>query len=128
MDIVAEVGVMSNCGEVGRRRAAVAINRRKTVVGVSYGDHVGALDGALAPPCGLKEGSGDVAQKRNTKCDRLDTVPGGVACATVEEYGHEGGIGGAAEVSGGAYRALCEKLAVLHHREFGKFRRLKGRH
>ena len=22
----------------------------------------------------------------------------------------------------------CEKLAVLHHREFGKFRRLKGRH
>ena len=24
--------------------------------------------------------------------------------------------------------ALCEKLAVLHHREFGKFRRLKGRH
>ena len=25
-------------------------------------------------------------------------------------------------------RALCEKLAVLHHREFGKFRRLKGRH
>ena len=28
----------------------------------------------------------------------------------------------------GAYRALCEKLAVLHHREFGKFRRLKGRH
>ena len=28
----------------------------------------------------------------------------------------------------GAYRALCEKLAVLHHREFGKFRRLKGGH
>ena len=28
----------------------------------------------------------------------------------------------------GAYRALCEKLAVLHHREFGKFRRLNGRH
>ena len=28
----------------------------------------------------------------------------------------------------GAYRTLCEKLAVLHHREFGKFRRLKGRH
>ena len=28
----------------------------------------------------------------------------------------------------GAYRALCEKLAVLHHREFGKFRRLKGCH
>ena len=27
-----------------------------------------------------------------------------------------------------AVRALCEKLAVLHHREFGKFRRLKGRH
>ena len=27
-----------------------------------------------------------------------------------------------------AARALCEKLAVLHHREFGKFRRLKGRH
>ena len=26
-----------------------------------------------------------------------------------------------------AVRALCEKLAVLHHREFGKFRRLKGR-
>ena len=25
-----------------------------------------------------------------------------------------------------AVRALCEKLAVLHHREFGKFRRLKG--
>ena len=25
-------------------------------------------------------------------------------------------------------RALCEKLAVLHHREFGKFRRLKDRH
>ena len=24
--------------------------------------------------------------------------------------------------------ALCEKLAVLHHREFGQFRRLKGRH
>ena len=24
--------------------------------------------------------------------------------------------------------ALCEKLAVLHHREFGEFRRLKGRH
>ena len=31
-------------------------------------------------------------------------------------------------LSMGAYRALCEKLAVLHHREFGKFRRLKGRH
>ena len=34
-------------------------------------------------------------------------------------------------VSGGvpcAVRALCEKLAVLHHREFGKFRRLKERH
>ena len=30
--------------------------------------------------------------------------------------------------SKGAYRALCEKLAVLQHREFGKFRRLKGRH
>ena len=28
----------------------------------------------------------------------------------------------------GAYRALCEKLAVLHHREFGKFGRFKGRH
>ena len=27
-----------------------------------------------------------------------------------------------------AVPALCEKLAVLHHREFGKFRRLKGRH
>ena len=27
-----------------------------------------------------------------------------------------------------AVRALCEKLAVLHHREFGKFRKLKGRH
>ena len=27
-----------------------------------------------------------------------------------------------------AVRALCEKLAVLHHREFGKFRRLKGHH
>ena len=27
-----------------------------------------------------------------------------------------------------AVRALCEKLAVLHHRDFGKFRRLKGRH
>ena len=27
-----------------------------------------------------------------------------------------------------AVRALCEKLAVLHHREFGKFRRLKGRY
>ena len=27
-----------------------------------------------------------------------------------------------------AVHALCEKLAVLHHREFGKFRRLKGRH
>ena len=27
-----------------------------------------------------------------------------------------------------AVRALCEKLAVLHRREFGKFRRLKGRH
>ena len=27
-----------------------------------------------------------------------------------------------------AVRALCEKLAVPHHREFGKFRRLKGRH
>ena len=27
-----------------------------------------------------------------------------------------------------AVRALCEKLAVLHHREFGKFRRLKGCH
>ena len=26
-----------------------------------------------------------------------------------------------------AVRTLCEKLAVLHHREFGKFR-LKGRH
>ena len=25
-----------------------------------------------------------------------------------------------------AVRALCEKLAVLHHREFGKFRRLEG--
>ena len=33
----------------------------------------------------------------------------------------------AGEIAGrkGAYRALCEKLAVLHHREFGKFRRLK---
>ena len=31
-------------------------------------------------------------------------------------------------ISKGAYRALCEKLAVLHHREFGEFRRLKGRH
>ena len=27
-----------------------------------------------------------------------------------------------------AVHALCEKLAVLHHQEFGKFRRLKGRH
>ena len=27
-----------------------------------------------------------------------------------------------------AVHALCEKLAVLHHWEFGKFRRLKGRH
>ena len=27
-----------------------------------------------------------------------------------------------------AVRALCEKLAIIHHREFGKFRRLKGRH
>ena len=24
--------------------------------------------------------------------------------------------------------ALCKKLAVLHHREFGKFRRLEGCH
>ena len=35
-----------------------------------------------------------------------------------------GGLGGVPC----AVRALCEKLAVLHHREFGKFRRLKGRH
>ena len=27
-----------------------------------------------------------------------------------------------------AVRALCEKLAVLHHREFGKFRRMEGCH
>ena len=27
-----------------------------------------------------------------------------------------------------AVRALCEKLAVLHHREFGKSRRLEGCH
>ena len=27
-----------------------------------------------------------------------------------------------------AVHAMCEKLAVLHHRESGKFRRLKGRH
>ena len=27
-----------------------------------------------------------------------------------------------------AVRVLCEKLAVLHHREFGKFRRLDGCH
>ena len=27
-----------------------------------------------------------------------------------------------------AVPALCEKLPVIHHREFGKFRRLKGRH
>ena len=27
-----------------------------------------------------------------------------------------------------AVHALCEKLAVLHHREFSKFRKLKGRH
>ena len=27
-----------------------------------------------------------------------------------------------------AVRALCEKLAVLHHREFGKFRTLEGCH
>ena len=27
-----------------------------------------------------------------------------------------------------AVHALCEKLAVLHHREFGKFRRLEGCH
>ena len=32
------------------------------------------------------------------------------------------------DLSMGAYRALCEKLAVLHHREFSKYRRLKGRH
>ena len=35
------------------------------------------------------------------------------------------------QVTGGvpcAVRALCEKLAVLHLWEFGKFRRLKGRH
>ena len=43
MAIAAEVGVVSYCGEVGRRRAAVAINRRKTVVGVSCGDHVGSV-------------------------------------------------------------------------------------
>ena len=39
--------------------------------------------------------------------DHRSTAQGGVPCAV---------------------RALCEKLAVLHHREFGKFRRLKGRH
>ena len=27
-----------------------------------------------------------------------------------------------------AVQALCEKLTVLHHREFGKFRRLEGCH
>ena len=34
---------------------------------------------------------------------------------------------GGGSVSKGAYRALCARLAVLHQREFGKFRRLKGR-
>ena len=37
-------------------------------------------------------------------------------------------IGGRTVRCARAVRALCEKLAVLHHREFGKFRRLKGRH
>ena len=45
--------------------------------------------------------------RSNQWVERLGDKLGGVPCAA---------------------RALCEELAVLHHREFGKFRRLKGRH
>ena len=41
---------------------------------------------------------------------------------------HKGGVPCAVRALCTRWRALCEKLAVLHHREFGKFRRLKGRH
>ena len=65
-------------------------------------------------------------------------VPVCVRVATCVRKGTQG-QGALIRVSRGAYRALCarcvravralcEKLAVLHHREFGKFRRLKGRH
>ena len=41
--------------------------------------------------------------------------------ARIRRIAHKGGVPC-------AVHALCEKLAVLHHRDFGKFRRLKGRH
>ena len=68
---------------------------------------------------------GDVAPM-NTHVISLDTshevsVQGLPNCRMSDEGFRFGGIPC-------AVRALCEKLAVLHHREFGKFRRLKGRH
>ena len=59
--------------------------------------------------------------------DRLSTDP--AAYAEAKALGNEVAV--ACRCSGGvpcAVRALCEKLAVLNHRDFGKFRRLKGRH
>ena len=50
-----------------------------------------------------------------------DELRSGLACAPITCDGLTGGVPC-------AVRALCEKLAVLHHREFGKFRRLEGRH
>ena len=45
-----------------------------------------------------------------------------------EGYRERHAFGGRTVRCARAVRALCEKLAVLQHREFGKFRRLKGRH
>ena len=59
--------------------------------------------------------------RKNSPCTNMTSPPGKKGKPTCT---HRGRTVRCAR----AVRALCEKLAVLHHREFGKFRRLKGRH
>ena len=68
--------------------------------------------------CGLQRG-----KRKNRPCSAMFWLVDDSHKATLSNDGrsHKGGVPC-------AVHALCEKLAVLHHREFGKFRRLKGRH
>ena len=81
--------------------------------------HCGGLSWAVGQSAGFSQ----KGSKRQTQWAVCKHSPMGNADSGVSRM-HASGRGTAM----GAYRALCGKLAVLHHREFGKFRRLKGRH
>ena len=126
--VLAQVGGHSEHGDAYRR---ITYDRDgKTVLHNRASFRRLSLPHAPSPPrvyggCAVPQGGvGD---------RHLVTIPQGVVGDRLPWGGERQGgggrsLGGRTVRCARAVHALCEKLAVLHHREFGKFRRLEGCH